>query len=1084
MHLSKTSINRPVTTAMFFLAVILIGIISLFQLSVDLLPDLSYPRITIWTTLQDVGPREVEELVTRPIEEAISTVANIRRTHSVSRSGLSLVTVEFLWGTQMDFATLNIREKLDLLRWDLPDEAGRPNILRIDPRSQPIMALSLSGSNLVSLKELARNVYKRRLEQIKGVAMGTVTGGLEREIHVEIDLRLAQTLNISTVEITTALSRANFSITGGTIKKGLYRYSLRTLGEFQSVSEIERVVVKQHKDGSQIRVRDIGLVNDGFKERQSFTRFNGEESIGLIVRKEAGANTVNVARVIKGVLKELRNEYPAIRISVAYDASRFISSAISTVLQNLILGAILSFLVLFVFLHDLRNPVNIALSIPISVIATFSLLYFSGISLNIMSIGGLALGVGMLVDNAIIVLENIFRHRQEGGALKDAAFLGAREVAMPITASTFTTIAIFLPVLYIYGVAGQLFRDQAVTVAFSLIASLLVALTLLPMLSCRFRISNATAGDSGLNGKTSPPKIIKKPWRWITNPILWVFFHLINGIRFLGKKVKSINGKFFQFISERATYLLNPTFRWFDWKLNSFYELYHGALEFVLNNRKKFLLAIIIVFMLGILSAGQMNRQLMPHIDQGEFTIKLNIPVGSTLNASEKTAGQIEQWLISFPDVDAVFSTIGLSEDQAAVLTEDAAINRAKIQVRLKENRSLSTGEIISQLRDHFSDITSAELSFDSGEHVLQQIIGSSTPPVVLKIRGSELVTCQQLADSVVKRISEIPGLKDIHSDYIEGQPEYRIEIDRERAGRYGLTVADVSNSIEYHLTGQQATEYKDFDRKISILVRPELAQRDDLTDLLNLYILSGEVRIPLRDLVTIQPDLGPSEIRHEDQNRQICVQANIEGRSLGEVMQDIQKNLNHFEMPNNYRLIVGGEQEEVYRSFRSLLLAMVFAVILIYMIMAAQFESLRNPFIILLDVPLTLCLLAFVLWITGVGLNVISFIGLIVLAGIAVNDSIVKVDFINQRRRQGAGLREAIFDASQKRFRPILMTSVTTILGLLPMAIGFGEGAELQRPLAITLITGLIISTFVSLIAVPVFYTFFAGGGNKSANN
>jgi len=1057
---------------MFFLAVILIGIISFFQLSVDLLPDLSYPRITIWTTLQDVGPREVEELVTRPIEEAISTVANIRRTHSISRTGLSLITVEFIWGTQMDFATLNIREKLDQLRWDLPQEAGRPNILRIDPRSQPIMALSLSGSNLIHLKELARNVFKRRLEQIKGVAMSTVTGGLEREIHVEIDQRIVQTLNISTQDIATALSRANYSITGGTIKKGLYRYFLRTLGEFQSVSEIEQVIIKHHKDDSQIRVRDIGKVIDGFKERQSITRFNGEESIGLIIRKEAGANTVNVSRTIKHVLDQLRNEYPKIQISIAYDASRFISSAISTVLQNLIFGAILAFLVLFVFLHDLRNPVNIALSIPISVIATFSLLYFFGISLNIMSIGGLALGVGMLVDNAIIVLENIFRHKQEGSQLKNAAFLGAKEVAMPITASTLTTIAIFLPVIYIYGVAGQLFRDQAITVAFSLFASLVVALTLLPMLSCRFRVAAETVRDSDSKGVTSPSRIKKRPRRWIVNPILWIVFYVVKGFHLFGEKIKSESKK----IGQRAAHLLSPLFKWFDEKLDVFYELYHRLLESALNNRKKFLIGILIVFAIGIFSATQMNRQLMPHIDQGEFTIKLTLPVGSTLRASENAASQIEKWLTSQPDVEAVFSTIGLSEDQAAVLTEDAAINRAKIQVKLKENRSKNTAELISELCRHFSNLIRAELNFDSGEHVLQQIIGTSLPPVVIKIRGSELSVCSELADSVGKRIAKIPGLKDLHLDYIEGQPEYRIEIDRETAGRYGFSVADVSNYIEHHLSGQQATQYKDFDRKIDILVRPMLAQRDDLNDLLNLAIQSGNISVPLGDLVKIQPTLGPSEIRHEDQNRQISVLANIEGRSLGAVMQDIQKELQQFKLPNNYRIVIGGEQEEVYRSFRSLILAMIIAVVLIYMIMAAQFESLRHPFIIMLDVPLTISLLALILWITGLGLNVISFIGLIVLAGIAVNDSIVKVDFINQRRREGAPLLEAIFDASKKRFRPIIMTSITTILGLLPMAIGFGEGAELQRPLAITLITGLTISTFVSLIAVPVFYTFFAG--------
>ncbi|MDZ7377691.1 MAG: efflux RND transporter permease subunit, partial [candidate division KSB1 bacterium] len=513
MHISQLSIDRPVATAMFFVAVILIGIISLIQLPVDLLPDLSYPRLTIWTAATAMGPREVEEMITNPIEEAIGTVANIRRTYSISRSGLSLVTVEFLWGTNMDFATLSIREKLDQLRWILPREVERPNILRIDPRSQPIMAISLSGSNLVHLKELAHNVFKRRLEQIDGVAMATVTGGFDREIQVEVDQTKATALHLAPEKIAQALELANYSIAGGTVKKGLYRYALRTLGEFQSIMEIERVVVANHPDGSQIRISDIGRVIDGFRERQSITRFNNEESIGIIIRKDAGANTVIVSRLIHRILDQLRSEYPSLHLSVAYDGARFISSAISNVLQNLILGAILAFLVLFVFLHDFRNPVNIALSIPISVIATFALLYFAGITLNIMSLGGLALGVGMLVDNSIIVMENIFRHRQEGRALADAAFLGAKEVAMPITASTLTTIAIFLPVVYLYGVAGQLFRDQAVTVIFSLLASLVVALTLLPMLSCRFRAQwqqlDATIPNSTA---TKPKRFQQRPW--------------------------------------------------------------------------------------------------------------------------------------------------------------------------------------------------------------------------------------------------------------------------------------------------------------------------------------------------------------------------------------------------------------------------------------------------------------------------------------------------------------------------------------------------------------------------------------------
>lgn len=1076
MHISQISINRPVATAMFFLAVILIGVISLFQLPVDLLPDLSYPRITIWTAVADMGPREVEEMITNPIEEAIGTVANIRRTHSVSRSGLSLVTVEFLWGTNMDFATLSIREKLDQLRWILPREVERPNILRIDPRGQPIMAISLSGSNLVHLKELAQNVFKRRMEQIDGVAMATVTGGLDREIQVEVDQTVLQALNLRPENIARALELANYSISGGTVKKGLYRYSLRTLGEFQTVSEIERVVVANNPDGSQIRIRDIARVIDGFRERQSITRFNNEESIGLILRKDAGANTVIVSRMVHRVLDQLRQEYPALNISVAFDGARFISSAISNVMQNLILGAILAFLVLFVFLHDFRNPINIALSIPISVIATFSLLYFSGISLNIMSIGGLALGVGMLVDNSIIVMENIFRYRELGRLPEDAAFLGAKEVAMPISASTLTTIAIFLPVVYLYGVAGQLFRDQAVTVIFSLLASLIVALTLLPMLSCRFRPHWQPDHPPSTLLPQQPPRIRARPWCWILNPLLWLGFYIRQNLKQGQRSLTHAIRRSIWALSQQTRRKLQPIFRFFDTQLKQIYDAYHRLLVWTLANRPKFLIAVLIIFAIGTIAALRMNRQLMPLVDQGEFTIRLLLPVGSTLEATEQASSQIEKYLVTNPNVAAVFSTIGISEDQAAQMIEEAAVNRAKIQVRLQPNRSQSTAQIIAAVRQYAANFPQLEIAIDSGEHIIQQVLGSSAPPVVIKVRGADFGGCRMIADSLKQKFSNISGLKDLHLDYVEGQPEYRIEIDREKAGRYGFSVKEIANFIKYYLAGQQATEFKDFDRKIAILVRPPLSQRDNLNDLLNLPISASKISIPLRELITVTPSFGPSEIRHEEQNRQISLLANLKGRSLSAVIQDIQQHLAQVQVPTDYQILIGGEQEEVYRSFRSLILAMLLAVVLIYMIMAAQFESLRYPFIILLDIPLTLASICIIFWITGFGLNVISFIGLIVLAGIAVNDSIVKVDFINQRRREGASVREAIFDASEKRFRPIIMTSITTILGLLPMAIGFGEGAELQRPLAIATLLGLFISTIVTLLAVPVFYTYLAG--------
>ena len=503
MFISETAIRRPVATVMFFLGVLILGAISATRLSVDLLPNLSYPKLTIWTSYSDVPPTEVEDLVTVRVEEALGTVPRVRRLNSVSKEGASMVVMEFLWGTDMDIAALNVREKLDNLRWNLPRAAGRPTILRLDPRSQPVMSLSVTGGSLVELKELSRNVFKRRLEQIDGVALAAVTGGFEREIQVEVDKRKLTALGITIDQVAAALFSANQNLSGGTIKKGRYRYALRTLGEFEQVGELEDVVISQSKNGMVVSIKDVAVVIDGFKERDAITRYNGKEAIGIIITKEAGSNTVEVSRKVQEVLGQLRTEYEGVQIAIASDQAKFISEAISNVLQAVLLGGILAFLVLFLFLHDLRNPVNIATAIPIAILATFALMYFFNVSLNMISLGGLALGVGMLVDNSIVVLENIFRHRQEGKNRIEAGFLGAKEVAMPVTASTLTTIAVFFPIVYVQGVAGQLFRDQSLTVTFSLIASLIVSLTLLPMLASRFFHRNNAESKSG---KSKPEK--------------------------------------------------------------------------------------------------------------------------------------------------------------------------------------------------------------------------------------------------------------------------------------------------------------------------------------------------------------------------------------------------------------------------------------------------------------------------------------------------------------------------------------------------------------------------------------------------
>lgn len=1067
MHITELSIRRPVAVAMFFLGVILLGIVSLSRLSVDLLPDLSYPKLTVWTTYPGAAPEEVETMVTKPIEEAVGTVPGVRKIESVSREGVSLITMEFAWGRDMDFAALNVREKLDRLRWVLPRESGRPTIIRIDPRSQPIMALSVSGQNLVSLKELARDVIKRRLEQLKGVALAQVTGGLEREIQVEVDKERLESMGLTIEQVASAVAAANFNLPGGTIKKGRYRYSLRTLGEFQSIDEIKDVVVGRSQNGLITRLQDVATVVSGFRERENITRFNGKESIGIILKKEAGANTVRVSKRVRRVLRELEKEYPEIRIAVAYDQAKFISSAIANVLQAILFGGVLAFLVLFFFLHDFRNPVNIALAIPISIIATFVLLYFSRVSLNMMSLGGLALGIGMLVDCSIVVLENIFRHRQEGKGRIEAALTGTKEVAMAVTASTLTTISVFLPIIYVKGVAGQLFKDQALTVTFSLLASLVVSLTLLPTLASRFLyrgedFEDKSPPDQASEGKgTSWSRITRVLNRVVRSIVLF----LIDLVRFW---VSSISG----FVNR----LLSPIFGSFDRFFQAFAQRYDRFLLWSLDHRPRVLEIVAFALIISLLLGLHLKRELMPQVDQGEFTIRVELPPGTSLEGTAEVVSEIERELLQEKDVKAVFSSIGMTREQAGFKSGEAAINRAEIRVRLKDRAKKSTRQVVRDLRERLKGLPEAILTFDLGQTTLGQILGAAEADVAIKVIGEDLSISKKIIKEIKRRVQNVRGLKDLESSYEEGRPEIRITIDREVASRYGLSVHQVAQFIKNIMKGEVATQFKDFDRKIDILVRPKIGDRDELEDLLNSYIPLSHSSVPLRELITYTYTRGPTEIRRENQAREVVLWGRVEGRGLSDVIRDIEGKIADVEHPYDYQISVGGAREEMKRSFKSLYYAAILAMALVYMILAAQFESLIHPFVIIFAVPLAAVGVVWGLFLARQSFNVISLIGVVVLVGIAVNDAIVKVDFINQERRRGAPLREAIVEAGRKRLRPIIMTTVTTVFGLAPMAIGLGRGAELQRPLAIAVISGLLSATFLTLIVIPVIYSYLAG--------
>jgi HAE1 family hydrophobic/amphiphilic exporter-1 len=1022
---------------MLVLAVVFLGAISFVRLPIDLLPSIAYPRLVVYTRYSDVGPTEVERFVSERIERAVGRVPGVEHVESVSREGVSLVTLRFSWGTDMDFAALNVREQLDNIRDALPELAARPVVLRTDPDADPIIAVSVSGeAGLATLKDLAETVFKRRLEQIDGIAEAALAGGLEREIHVEVNPRLLETFGYTVDDVVRALDAANQSAPGGTIRRGRYRYALRTLGEFQRVDEIGSVPLGRPQGQSQdggaagtVLMRDVATVSDGFKERESLARFNGDESVGLLLFKESGANTVRVTEQTTEVLDQLRRQYPDVHIDIATAQATFISDAISNVVQALVFGGVLAFLVLFLFLHDARYPVAIALAIPISVVGTFALLDLAGVSLNIMSLGGLALGVGMLVDNSIVVLENVFRHRELGATPVEAAARGAEEVQGAITASTLTTIAVFGPIIYVEGVAGELFSDLSFAVAFALLASLVVAITLLPTMAARW-------GASG----TSKPT-------WLRRAV----------------------GAALRPIGRAGAALFAPLFAWFDARFAQFADWYHRRLDSALTHRGRVLAVAGGTFLLGLVLVATMDRAVLPEVDQGEFAIALELPRGTPIEETAIAAERIEAAARADEEVEAVFTRVGRQGAVAGVEEQESGLNTARVEVRLVDGAA--TDDVLERLRPRLAAFPPGAVTVETGTATaLGRLLGGEEADIAVRVRGDDLDQLWNYARLAVQRLQGVSNLTNVRLRAEEGQPEIRVEIARDRAAAYGIEPRLIAQTVEQYMRGAVATEYVDFDEKVPVLVRLPETERRSLETLRTLQV-NG---IPLRELVDTHEQLGPAEVRRRDQGRVVEIFADVAQGGLDGSVTAIRGALAEMPPPRGVRFEIGGANEERTRSFRDLTFAFGLALLLVYMILAAQFESFVHPFTILLSVPLATVGASLALFLTGAGLNTMSLIGIVILVGIVVNDAIVKVDFINQLRAQGQPLREAILEAGRKRLRPILMTTVTTVLGLTPMAMGIGRGADLRAPLALAVIGGLISATVLTLIVVPVAYDLF----------
>ncbi|UCF04683.1 MAG: efflux RND transporter permease subunit [bacterium] len=1066
MKIVNFSIARPVTVGMFTIALVLFGAISFKQLSIDLLPDISYPTITVRTEYPGNAPAEIENLITKPVEEAIGVIGNVVLVSSVSRAGVSEVMVEFDWGTNMDFAVLDMREKLDLLR--LPEEALKPLILRFDPSQDPIVRYVVAGEpGLKELRILTEEHIKPEIEALDGVAAVRLNGGLEEEIHVDIAEGKLNSMGLTLSGIITRLAEENINLAGGTLRDGEAEYLVRTLNEFQRVDDIGDIVVGVQA-GVPVYLRDIAEVTSSHKEREIIIRVNGEEGVELACYREAGRNTVAISERIEDRFESLRPELPAgVRLEKVFDQAIFIRESMNEVLKTAIIGGILAIIILYLFLQHAGSTTVISLAIPISIVTTFFLMYAAGVSLNIMSLGGLALGVGLLVDNSIVVLESINRFRKRGENNAAAASLGTSEVGKAVTAATLTTVAVFLPIVFVKGVAGQLFRDQALTVTFSLLTSLIVALTVIPMLSSRGGrrigqaapnpapnpgLGNPGPGDPGLGNpepeNTGPDRRSARVAGWLFGSVII----LAGGIRTLLGKLVSPLLRLFMFCYERTE------------------RSYGRILDSSLKHRGVTVLVAVVSFAVSILIYMNLGKELIPDLVQGQFNVEVKLPAGTPLQATSNMMGMMEQTMDGLDGISRIFTTVGSNPTMGGSI-EERDESRGQINVHLGFGSNFEREEKIrSVLRKQFTKLPDLEYKFTRPSYFTLKT------PVEVIVRGEDLNILKEISRQVKSLIGGVRGVTDIRSLMEEGTPEVLISFDRDRLARMGLEVGSISRLLRSKVYGEVATEFVKGERKIDIRVQVRRDQMQTLEDLRRLIVNPGlEPPVMLKSVADFEVISSPSEIHRQDQQRVAKITANLAGRDLRSTVTEITTLLDErLALGPEYLLEMGGQNREMMLSFSSMRFALLLAIFLVYLVMASQFESFLHPFVILFTIPLSLVGAVILLAITGKPVNVLVFIGTIMLAGIVVNNAIVLVDYINTLRRSGIRKMDAIRRAATVRFRPILMTTATTVLGLFPMALGFGEGGEIRSPMAVTVIGGLIFSTLLTLVVIPVVYSLF----------
>ncbi|MEZ4427880.1 MAG: efflux RND transporter permease subunit [Nannocystaceae bacterium] len=1071
------TVYRPVTTTMITVAILVFGIVALTRLPVSLLPDLSYPSITVQTEYPDAAPPEVEELITRPVEELVSAIPGVVHFESVSREGSSEVVLDFAWGTNMDRAMDDVREKLD--RVVLPDGAERPVVLRYDPAQEPIMRLALVAGapqdrgdaaagaelaerageppdakvDLAALRREADKQVKRALEKIPGVAAVQLHGGDEEEILVELDPARLAALRIAAEEIVAAIQQDNVNSPGGALSEAGSRYLIRTIHEARTPQELGATIVRS-VDGAELRLRDVARVVRAPTEREELSLYGGREAVELAIYREGDANTVAVAAAVKETVASATRGQGPLRLSsgqelvVLSDQAAFIESAIREVEFNTLIGGLLAVCVLLFFLRDLRATLVIATTIPFSLLATFIPLQSLGVSLNLMSLGGLALGVGMLVDNAIVVLESIARVREaedpEGLRPRETAIAGTAEVAPSVIASTLTTIAVFLPMAFLEGVAGQLVRDLSYTVSFSIASSMLVSLTLVPVLQAigGAPIQEEEAPRSALSWLAAIPALLFIPLRLLTRLIGQVLGLAARPLSFLYNRLEAT---------------------------------YPRLLRLCLRFRGTVLMAVVglCVFSFGL--SGQLGRTLLPEVAQGEFFVQVALPQGSSLERTRHLAERVIR-AADHPDVASVFARVGsmTAGDSAAGTITGTHLTQINVRLRggLEEARAAELERAL------FTRMEAVVHEPEASVRLGRPALFSFDAPIEVQIFGEDPTRTADHARRLLEDLHAIEGLADAAPDDLAGRPEVQVDFDRERLGRLGIGVEAAASAVQRAIQGEVASRMHAADRQLDIRVRLPKVDRARVDDVARIQVgVVGEVPVLLSAVAGLTPAVGPAEIRRINGRRGLRIRARLTSANLGGVAQQVQAVLDaHAGDDDRVQATIAGQAAEMGASLESLLMTAAISVFLIYVVMASSFESLHHPLLIMFTVPLSTVGVILACVLTQTPISAMVGIGAIILGGIVVNNAIVLINTVNHQRGQGKSVREALVIAGGLRVRPIIMTMATTVLGLLPMALGFGDGAALRKPLAVAVIGGLLLSTLLTLIVIPCIYSLVPG--------